>query len=321
VGNVRISSWSVGSASVALVSLLVVSAGIAVVLIRSEIRAGGMEDKWVMHDVDSYGNEEMVTLLYVDSKGDIIGQEGWNNPPCIVSISPEGKVLWRSPINAGPYPVEGPDGRYYYVDWASPDSDPWTNLTSLSLGGVFRWSYVVPNGTIDLWAIYPDGIVIAHHFDSMPNITVDRVFAISRDGTELWSLDMPLDNASWSNPRISDNGTFVVHTQQSDGEYEFGIEKYGSPTYLQKGQYMTGYMDVSRSTYGSLYFEIRKEGVDSQTTVISIYAFNMLSGAEIWRTILGYSDNPSNLTPGIQNRPAAWMQTGLLSGRSPTLGF
>lgn len=311
----RVGLLSIGIASVALTALLVVSAAVAAVLIASEIRAGGMKDKWVMHDVDSYGNEERISILYVNHEGDIIGEEGWNNPPCIVAISPEGKVLWRSPINAGPTPTQGPDDRYYYVDWATPDSGAWSNLTSLSLSGVFRWSYLVQNGTIDLWAIYADGIVIAHHFYYGLNATTqqwetitDRIFAISRDGTELWSMDMPFDDASWNNPGIRNDGTFVVHTNQSDGNYEFGIGKYGSPTYLQKGQYMTGYMDVSRSTYGGLYFELRKEGIDSQTTVISVYAFDMSSGTTIWRTILGYSDNPSNLTPG-----GGWQQAFPLS--------
>lgn len=303
----RVGRWSVGVASAALVSLLVASAGAAIILVRSEIRAGGMEDKWVIHDVDSYGNAEMITLLYVDSKGDIIGQEGWNNPPCIVSISPEGAVQWRSPINALPYPVEGLDGRFYYVDW--PDPDPhtggWTNLTSLSAGGTFRWSYVVPNGTLDLWAVYDDGIVIAHHYYYGLNessqdweILADRILAISRDGNELWSMNMPIANTSWSNPEISYNGTFVVHTQQSDGAYEFGVGKYGSPTYVQKGNYFVGYLNRERSSYGDVYCVIRLEGVDPQTSVTSMYGFSISSGTQLWRTILGYSDNPDNLTPG-----------------------
>jgi hypothetical protein len=305
VGNVRVGSWSIGLASVTLVSLLVVSAGIAVVLIRSEIRAGGMEDKWVLHDVDAYGNEQMVSLLFVNSQGGIIGSEDWNNPPCFVAISPEGAVLWRSPINARPYPEEGPDGRYYYVDWADSDSGPWSNLTSLSPLGSFRWSYVVSNGTLDLWAIYPDGVVIAHHYFNELNQTtplwetiIDRVFAISRKGVELWSVDMPFDDASWGNPSISNNGTFVVHTRQADGTYEFGISKYGTESYLQKGQYMTGYMEPSGSTYGGMDFEVRKEAVDAQTTVTSVYAFDTEDGSLVWKTVLGYADNPDNMTPG-----------------------
>lgn len=305
MGIVRVGRWSVGLASLALIALLVASVVISAVIIRAEIRAGGMKDKWVLQNTDEYGNVDLISLLYLDSKGNIMCQDGWSNPPSILSISPAGEFQWRSPVNSGAYPTEGLDGRYYYVDWASREAGPWTNLTSISSEGSFRWSYVVANGTIDLWAVYSDGIVVAHQFYQDLNETshqwetmIDRVFGISRDGEELWSMNMPIADSSWSNPGLKADGTFVVYTKQGDDVYELGVGKYGSPTYLQKGQYMIGDMDLPRNSYGNSYFEIRVEGVDSDSTVISVYAFSRSSGDQLWRTILGYSDNPHNLTPG-----------------------
>jgi hypothetical protein len=302
VGDVRIGLWTVGIAAAALVFLLVASAVIGVFLARDEIRAGGMEDKWVFLNHDSFGNELMVGPgAYIDSRGTIICYD-WPHglERGFTAIDPNGTLLWRSITNACPSITEGPDGGYYYVDWNTSDasSASWSNISALYSNGDFRWDYVVPNGTLDLWAIYPDGQVIAHNYD-WQNMDVDRIIAISNEGTELWSMDSPFLNSSLGNPRLSDNGTFEVIGLRNDGTYIMGITKDGTQVYIEKGDYVTHYMESSWDPNGDTYYEVRKEFIDNDTSVMNVYAISLLNGSVEWKTLLHYSDNPDHTMPGV----------------------
>jgi len=310
----KIGGWTIRITTIALILVLVASATLAAFLVRSEVRAGGMENKWVFHDTDSYGNRQEFRLLYIDSRGSIIGHESWSAQPCFVAIDPNGTILWKSVrTNALPWPVEGPDGGYYYVDWQDRsvwENDPslaaWCNITTLDANGNFRWDYVVANGTLDLWSIYPDGEVIAHHFDYYFNeslqrwvTAVDRIIAISNDGTESWSLDLRSLNVSMQNPRVSDNGTFLVNAYNASGTCEIGISEDGSQFYVVEKDYFFVYRELLSGTNGTTYYEVRKEFIDNETSVISVYAMSMIDGSLLWKTLLHYSDNPDHTMEGV----------------------
>jgi len=301
VGDVRIGPWTVGIAAAALMFLLVASAIIGAFLVRDEIRTGGMEDKWVFLNHDSFGNEQRVGPgAYIDSRGTLISYD-WPHglERGFTAIDPNGTLLWRSITNACPSITEGPDGGYYYVDWNTSNafSASWSNITVLDSNGDFRWDYIAPIGTLALWAIYPDGQVIAHNYDWQEDL-VERIVAISNNGSELWSMDSPFLNSSLGNPRLSDNGTFEVIGLRDDGTYIMGITKNGTQAYIEKGDYFTHYMESSWDSNGNTYYEVRKEFIDNDTSVINVYAISLLDGSTEWKTLLHYSDNPDHMMPG-----------------------
>jgi hypothetical protein len=302
VGDVRIGPWTVGIAAAALMFLLVASAIIGAFLVRDEIRTGGMEDKWVFLNHDSFGNEQMVDLgAYIDSGGTLIISD-WPHglERGFTAIDPNGTLLWRAITNACPSITEGPDGGYYYVDWNTSNafSASWSNITALDSNGDFRWNYIAPIGTLALWAIYPDGQVIAYNYDWQEDL-VERITAISNDGLELWSMDVPFDDPSLASPRVSENGSFEVIAVTGDDTYLVGISKDGSHAYVEKGDYPSYYLESSWGKNGTTVYEVKKEYIDNETSVISVYAFSLLDGSVEWKTLLHYSDNPDHLGPGV----------------------
>lgn len=294
----RIGSWAGGVAAVALASLLVSSAVIGLLVIGDDgMMAEAMEDKWVFLNLDSYGNERIVGPgVYIDSRGAIVASD-WTG---FCAIGPDGTLLWRSVTNACPSITEGADGRYYYVDWntSDPHSASWSNITSLDTDGGFRWDYVAPSGTLALWAVYPDGQVIAHNYD-WQDMLVDRIIAISDDGSELWSFDSPYEDASFRNPRVCGNGTFAVTVLEADGTHVLGITKDGNQAFIEEGDYFEDFMGPSWGMNETTAYRVRKEFIDNETSVISVYALSLQNGSVEWRTILHYSDNPDHTPPGI----------------------
>jgi hypothetical protein len=202
--------------------------------------------------------------------------------------------LWRSTTNACPSITEGPDGGYYYVDWntSNPYAASWCNITALDVNGNFKWNFVVANGSLDLWGIYPDGEVIVYQ-------SVGEIIAISNNGTELWSMHQPLPDASYANSRASDNGTFLIYEYNGSGTYEIGITKDGGQIYIEKVEYCVPYWESSQGKNGTTMYEVRKEFIDNETSVISVCALSMLDGSVEWKTLLHYSDNPDHTMPGV----------------------
>jgi len=299
---VRIGPWTIGIAVIVLVLLLVSSSIVGALLLNNEIRAGGMEDKWVFHNFDSFGNEQRVGPgAYMGSRGTVISYD-WPHglERGFSAIDPNGTLLWRATTNACPSITEGPDGGYYYVDWNTSDafSASWSNITALHSNGDFRWDYIAPNGTLDLWAVYPDGQVIAHNYDWREQL-VDRIIAISNDGSELWGVDVPFEDASWRRPMVSDNGTFEVIAAEGNDTYMVGITKDGAQVYVENGDYFAHYTESSGGTNGTTLYEVRKEFIDNDTSVISVYALSIVDGSLEWKTLLHYSDNPDCTMPGV----------------------
>ncbi|MBU1158280.1 MAG: hypothetical protein KKE24_02965 [Candidatus Thermoplasmatota archaeon] len=300
----RIGASAIGVAAIALVLLLVSSAFIGAAIIAYDSEWGGMEDRWVYRNLDSYGNErELSWGCYFDSRGNLI-LDDWSG---FLAIDANGMLLWRADTNARPQIVEGPDGGYYYQDWntSSPSMAAWSNITALDANGEFKWSFVTPNGTLELWGIYPDGRVIAYHHDNEYNyisdewvVTVDRIIAISSTGSEVWSMDVPITDTIWTNQRVAENGTFEMIGFQDYSSYLVGITKDGILAYIEEGDYYNYPPYRPLSSDGTRMYEVRKEGIDNETTAISVYALSLLNGSIEWKTLLHYSDNPDHLSPG-----------------------
>lgn len=297
----RIGARSVGVVETALALLLVCSVVVGAVTLGEEDEVDTMEDEWVFLNVDSWGNELGVAGASIDSRGTIICA-AWphGTERGFTAIDQNGTRLWRSTTNACPGITEGPNGGYYYIDWNTSDSysASWSNLTALSPDGEFRWSYVIPNGELALWAIYPDGQVIVHNFDWQQNL-VDRIIAVSDNGTELWTCDSPFSDATFCYPRICPNGTFSVTILESSGTSVFGISKDGTQVFVEEGEFLAEYTDSFWGRNETVVYRVTQEFIDAETSVINVSALNLLDGAVEWSTILHYSDNPDNTPSGV----------------------
>ncbi len=258
-------------------------------------------------------------VLSYHHNGTLYGFEGRNDAPdgrhfyYFIAIDMNGTVKWRAGVNARPYPVLGADDGFYYVDW--PDVSIWSedvsktgwhNLTALDGNGNFVWDYIVQEGMLYLWGTFPDGTVIAHHNPSYYNQTrgtwvygTESVIAISDNGDEKWSRPLPPEGyGNYLSPRIDVNGTFLVNSYEANASYEIGFNKSNGQMYVRSVEVFTGYVGPPRSRNGTICYDVRKEPIDMNRTVISVYATNITDGSQVWRTILHYSDNPYHYPPG-----------------------
>lgn len=298
--------------AIVLIFLLVASAAIGAVLLWGELRAGGMEPKWVFRSAEQRVYWD--APLFQDEGGSVVVFEYGGVSAYLLSLSTSnGTLEWKSPVNARPGPVQGPDGGLYYVDW--PDESVWRdnssragfrNITALDSNGRFSWDFVADNGTLEICGIYTDGEVIAlHHVERYNSSGIrwefvkEELLGISR-GTELWRMDMPFENSTWRNPRVDDNGTFVIRAYNHDenARYEVGISRIGEVLYIEKGDFFTGLPLPPQSRNGTVEYEMRQEYVDNETSVINVYAISLVNGSVLWKKELLQADNPDHSTPG-----------------------
>lgn len=296
MGIVRVGAWSIGVADIALAFILTCSVIVGAFSLGDGDEADTMEDEWVYLNVDSLGNELRIMGASIDSRCQIICAD-WSG---FTAINQNGTMLWRSVTNARPGITEGPNGGYYYVDWntSDPYSASFSNLTALSPDGEFRWSYVVPIGTLALWAVYPDGQVIVYNYDWMHDL-VDSIIAVSDNGTELWTHYSPSPDVSFCYPRICANGTFSVTMRDSDGTRVLGISKDGTQVFIEEGEFLAEYTESFWGRNETVVYQVTQDFIDTETSVINVSALNLFDGAVEWSTILHYSDNPDNTSSGV----------------------
>ena len=298
-----------------VVAVLIVSGLSYLDLSNKDAERGGRKVDWTFGVRDPTGYQAYFILdslgpdgmLYgtVSSASDIFTKGGYLYDRYIIAIDPDGTLNWSAGTNAGAVPTMAQDGNFYYIDWPfkpwNSSSDylaGWYNLTSIDHSGHFRWDYLM-NGTMDIWGIFPDGLVVLHHYNNEFNYTlnrwvtlVDEVVGIA-NGSLMWRFSNPLPDYSFTGPQVNANGTFTVRLYTND-TFAFTIAENGSQSHLEKVQYYVGPRFPKSSTVGSVQYEIRKVAVNNQTMVTSVYAINLTDGTQVWRTILGYSDNPSH---------------------------
>ncbi|HUV62237.1 MAG TPA: PQQ-binding-like beta-propeller repeat protein [Thermoplasmata archaeon] len=297
----RIGAWPIGVADIGLALLLVCSVIVGAVTLGEEDEVDTMDDEWIFLNVDSWGNELRVAGASIDSRGAIIC-DAWphGTERGFTAIDQNGTSLWRSVTNACPGITEGPNRGYYYVDWntSDPYAASWSNLTALSPDGEFRWSYVVPIGTLALWAVYPDGQVIVYNYDWQHDL-VDRIIAVSDNGTELWTHDSPSPDVNFCYSRICPNGTFSVTMRESNGTSLLGISKDGTQVFIAEGEFLAEYTDSFWGRNETVVYKVTQEFIDNETSVINVSALSLFDGAVEWSTVLHYSDNPDNTSSGV----------------------
>jgi hypothetical protein len=296
-----------------MIIILASSVVLGAFLVYTEAQRGGMQEAWSFSEIDLAGKPANISLMYQGSDGTIYAFESQSYyPNYFMALDSSGTVKWRTGVNAQPYPVQGADDGFYYVDWPfitvwmdDPSKGGWYNLTALDSSGNFKWNYVVDNGTLSLLATYDDGTVIAHHYNSeFDNTTqtyvtlIDTIIELSNNGTVLWEIDRPLPNLTFQDPRISPNGTILINAYDSNGTYEIGIYKNGTEGYIIPAQFAPGYTPGPYSVRNGVQYEVRREYTENQTSVINVYATNTSDGGQRWKTLLEYSDNPDNFTAG-----------------------
>gem|GEM_PF-6000599 len=122
----RVGRWHIRKATLAVISLLVISSVLVAYLATEEFRTGGMTEVWSYSDKDENGRPNDYDLLMITGEGTILARETlpyWSipdSPVRLLALSPDGSVKWRFDNNAYLFPTEGPDGNLYYVDWVTP---------------------------------------------------------------------------------------------------------------------------------------------------------------------------------------------------------
>jgi hypothetical protein len=304
---------AIGGLSLIMIAVLVSSAVLGAFLVYTDAKTGGMQEAWKFSEKDQMGNPANISLMYRGTDGTLYALETLSYyPNYFMAFDSNGNLKWRVGVNAQPYPVQGADGGFYYVDWPNVmywmndnSKEGWYNLTSLDSNGNYRWSYVVDNGTLSILATYDDGSVIAHHYNSRyDNATgtyvtlLDTIIDISSNGTELWQINRPLPELTFQDPRVSPNGTFLMNAYDSGGTYEIGIARNGTHFYIIQSNFTPGYTLAPFSTKDGVQYEVRREYTGNQTSVVSVYATNISDGGLRWKTLLENSSNPDNFVAG-----------------------
>jgi hypothetical protein len=302
--------------ALSIVAVLIISGLYYLDLSNRDAEKGGRKVAWTFGARDSGGNQAYFALDSIRPDGMIYGTAQTDSETInkgnylymryFIALNPDGTLNWTSGTNAGAVPTMGPDGNFYYVDWpfkpwnsSSDYQGGWYNLTSIDHTGHFRWDYLM-NGTMDFWGVFPDGLVVVHHYGYQYDYNLNRSVALVDEvvgianGSLVWRLDRPLPEFSYTDPEVNSNGTFTIKLSNGTTTYAFTINEIGSQTSLEKIQYYYGYRYPKSSTHGTIQYEVRKEVVDNDTMVTSVYAINLTNGDQVWRTILDYSGNPQH---------------------------
>jgi hypothetical protein len=307
------SKWAVSGLTILVVGILVASSLIGGFLVMADSQAGGIQKAWTFSETDSNGKPANISLMYRGTDGTIYAFETQSYyPNYFMAFDPNGNLKWRTGVNAQPFPVQGADGGFYYVDWPNimywlqdRSKAGWYNLTSLDSEGNYRWSYVVDNGSLAILATYDDGTVIAHHYNSQyDNSTgkyvtlLDTLIEISPNGTELWQINRPLPQLTFQDPRVASNGTFLMNAYDAGGTYTIGIPRDGKSFYVVPSNFIVGLTPGPFSTKDGVVYDVRREYIDSNTSVVSAYASNLSDGGQRWKTVLENSNNPDDFVAG-----------------------
>jgi hypothetical protein len=291
----------------ALVFILIVSTILCLFLVQKEQERGGLNESslfqgrnWSNFMLRSIGSDGTIYATGIP-----VGSYNLNNLPGNLAIYPNGTLRWFAPTNVMIVVTPGADGGFYYVDWVERkywendnSQQGFRNLTALDGDGNFRWSFVM-NGTLDLWAAYPDGTVIVHHlassFDQIAQEWVNQaneIVAVSSNGSELWRMNTPLPDYSYNHPRVASNGTLLLTASSQNQTFQVGISEDGSQVFIEERTVYFPDDYGSFSPDGLVQYSCTREGVDNETTVTGIRATNASDGTLHWRYILEYGDNP-----------------------------
>lgn len=289
-----------------LMAVLIVSGVVAGWLVYREIRSGGVEEKW---DYKADYGAYWIAPRFFDKDGSLIVEEAGSPDGHLLSFSPNGELKWKSTMNGWALPEQGPDGKFYYVNY--PDQSLWLynnslawprNLTCLDTDGSFSWDYVVDNGTLEIWGIYPDGEVILYLNYDPYGTPLDRIIGV-RGGNELWSMYMPVANCTWHNSRVGANGTFTVnaYAKANYTGYEVGVSSEGSVVYVEKDVYFRTFYISPNGRNETVEFEECMEFIDDETSIVYIQATSLINGTTLWKTELLQSDNPDHVLAGVSS--------------------
>jgi hypothetical protein len=305
--------WAISGITILMVFILMASGVLGGLLVYADSKTGSMQEAWRFSENDSNGEAANISLMYRGDDGTIYAFETQSNyPNYFMAFGPNGNIKWRTGVNAQPYPIQGADGGYYYVDWPNiqywlydHSKGGWYNLTSLDSEGNYRWNYVVDNGSLSILATYEDGSVIVHHYNSIYDSSagkyvtlLDTLIEISNNGTELWQIDRPLSQLTIQDPRVDPNGTFLMNAYDSGGTYTIGVPRDGKTFYIIRSSFIPGYSPGPFSMKDGVAYDVRREYTDNQTSVVSAYATNMSDAGQLWKTVLETSGNPDNFVAG-----------------------
>lgn len=312
----KFGTQTVSKATVALIVILSLSTIAGGYLVTREVTTGGMEVAWTYRGQDAFGHPSNdYDVISVSENGTIYAQErlrAWTDyRTYCVALNPDSSLWWRFGYNGFVWPTIGANGWYYVVgtknatDWEDGFGD-YLNLTAIDGNGHYRWSFVADNGTLELWATYPEGTVIANHYNfANYNLTtqmyddyINEAIAIGSNGQVLWrKAIVPMFGTGYTHPTVGPNGTFLVYTfdPNNNTSIEIGFDKSTGASYAIAVDYTPG--EPANGPNG-LSYNVRSEYINSTTTIVSVFATYPSNGTVAWRTVLAYKDNPFNYTGG-----------------------
>lgn len=324
MGKLRIGKRVISIASLLLVVIMILSSIVGGYLVINEVRTGGMQVKWTLNEPDVLGNHQNnYGIASVDPNGSLIATEYLSvsngHHADFVDLSPDGKVMWKAGFNGFPWlPLKGADGGFYYVDFKNAtvflNNSDWAyqNLTALNPDGQYKWSFQVDNGTIQVWATYPDGEVIANHYTygqynstsgKYENIT-NEIIALSSTGQIIWRENLDSFAGNWTSfqsPSVRTNGTFVVYAET---EYNNQIVNYEVVYNISSGNYYSTTVDwipslVSNGPNSLYYYELTEAG----SNVTTVYAGYTNNNSYAWKTVIENPNNGVNYSGGTYSGP------------------
>lgn len=324
MGRLRIGKRTISTAALLLAVVMILSSVIGGFLVWSEVKTGGMQVKWTLNEPDVLGyHQNNYGIASVDPNGSLIATEYLDasngHHAYFIDLSPDGKVMWRAGFNGFPWlPLKGADGGFYYVDFKNDtdflNNSDWAyrNLTALNPDGQYKWSFQVDNGTIQIWATYPDGEVIANHYtDGQYNSTsgdydniTNEIIALSSSGQVIWRSNLDNFNGSWGlykTPSVSPNGTFVIYAETDNenqsNNFEFGYDRFNGNSYSTSVDWIPS--TVSNGP-NSLYYELR---TDSGSNISTVYASYTNNNSYAWKTVIENPNNAINYSGGVYSGP------------------
>ncbi len=170
----------------------------------------------------------------------------------VYAINPDGTLKWifETEDNVYSSPVIGIDGTIYVGSYE-------TNLYAINPDGTLRWSFATGGSIHSSPALGPDGTIYV--------ASGSKFYAVSTEGTENWSLNLPVGMSALNSPAIGADGTIYagsagnrVYAINPNGTIRWSFDTRGdavsSPAIGADGTiYVSSMPGFEKGGYGKVY--------------------------------------------------------------------
>jgi len=299
-----------------IICFLFASAILAAGLIGWDLDRNGLDESWSYRDINVVGNyTHDYTVMFADEgvtyvQETLLAEDNETWQSYYLALGPHGEVLWKIGHGVRYDMMMGADGNLYYLDRRDP-SDQYLagyaicNLTSLDREGDRRWSFVVDNGSLELWGAFENGTVIARHyemaFDEQEEVWVyacDELMSIDAGGHLIWTKDInggdTGDHHLCSGTTIPSNGTIGFYMWSPDGTYNIGLDGAGTEIWRIRMVGTWSSIFAARPVTGIAYM-VHPYYLPDGTYLVRLSAYDDVDGHERWTVNLSSTEDPPNV--------------------------